>query len=747
MTQWMSKERALIALMALLAVLAGKLSCGVAHGQIKLLRQGGSDLPRRHVLDFVSGASCSDDPASYSTRCTLSGGGGGGATPGGSSGNLQTNNGAGGFGAYAGASCSGTLKVSGVNASGSLTCGADVDTTGLPSDPTACASGQYVTDQNASGTLTCAQVGYSQISGTPTIPADLAGEPFVTSSATTNLSAERVITSGTNTAVDTSVSGQVKINLSGTHSDAFHSDSYSGVGTCGANNFVRGVNDNNVPTCNQPAFSNLSGAATDSQIPNTITVDLAATASALASDPALCGPGLYVTDLAASGSLTCTQVAFSQLSGTASDSQLANNYSGVGACGASTWVSTLNDNAAPTCTQPAFSSLSGSASMTQGGTGQSGISDDEIVVGTGVSTTARKTLPSCSNATTSKLLYNSGTNEFTCGSDQTGGGGGGSPGGSQGSLQIHSTVTAGQFAAFPGSSQCTNPNFAVGTDFDGEPICSSSAHGLWDSTWHSDVTGTPLAFDVVYRNGSSQWTRLGGNTSSTKQYLSSTGSGGVATAPVWAQPAFADLSGTATMAQGGTGVGVIADDQLIVGTGASTTAVKLLPDCDTPTTSKLLYDQTTNAFSCGTDQTGSGSAPTLLRVATDFSNNTVTFSNVTGLTLAVGSGVTLYFDCSFVLTSVGTTIAPQLSINGPTASAIDYGVTQATSSIAVHYAAQTGYDSNINPATGPGAVILPAHLNGNIVTTASGTFAVRLRSETAANVVTVKRGSFCVVHQ
>jgi hypothetical protein len=34
---------------------------------------------------------------------------------------------------------------------------------------------------------------------------------------------------------------------------------------------------------------------------------------------------------------------------------------GVGACGASTWVSTLNGDAAPTCTQPAFSSLSGSA--------------------------------------------------------------------------------------------------------------------------------------------------------------------------------------------------------------------------------------------------------------------------------------------------------------------------------------------------------------------------------------------------
>lgn len=38
----------------------------------------------------------------------------------------------------------------------------------LPSDPTACTSGQYVTDQNEVGTLTCAQVAFSQVSGAVT---------------------------------------------------------------------------------------------------------------------------------------------------------------------------------------------------------------------------------------------------------------------------------------------------------------------------------------------------------------------------------------------------------------------------------------------------------------------------------------------------------------------------------------------------------------------------------------------------
>lgn len=44
------------------------------------------------------------------------------------------------------------------------------------------------------------------------------------------------------------------------------------------------------------------------------------------------------------------------------DYEPAGTYSGIGACGANTWASTLNDTAAPTCTQPAFSNLSGTAS-------------------------------------------------------------------------------------------------------------------------------------------------------------------------------------------------------------------------------------------------------------------------------------------------------------------------------------------------------------------------------------------------
>jgi len=48
--------------------------------------------------------------------------------------------------------------------------------------------------------------------------------------------------------------------------------------------------------------------------------------------------------------------------------------------------------------------------------------------------------------------------------------------------------------------------------------------------------------DLLYASGADTWAALAGNTTTTKMYLSQTGDGDVSAAPVWAQPAFADLS-------------------------------------------------------------------------------------------------------------------------------------------------------------------------------------------------------------
>ena len=52
-----------------------------------------------------------------------------------------------------------------------------------------------------------------------------------------------------------------------------------------------------------------------------------------------------------------------------------------------------------------------------------GVVDDTTFVGNGTTIEA-KVLPSCSNGTTEKLLYNAGTNSFSCGTDQGGAGSG-----------------------------------------------------------------------------------------------------------------------------------------------------------------------------------------------------------------------------------------------------------------------------------------------------------------------------------
>jgi hypothetical protein len=62
---------------------------------------------------------------------------------------------------------------------------------------------------------------------------------------------------------------------------------------------------------------------------------------------------------------------------------------------------------------------------------------------------------------------------------------------------------------------------------------------------------------------------------------------------------------TVAVADGGTNVTTATDDAMLIGNG-STFVLTSLPSCSNATTSKLLYDNTSNAFSCGTDQSAGG---------------------------------------------------------------------------------------------------------------------------------------------
>lgn len=78
---------------------------------------------------------------------------------------------------------------------------------------------------------------------------------------------------------------------------------------CAANQFATTIAANGDLTCAQPAFTDISGAATDAQIPNTITIDLAAAATALATPRAIYGNNF-------DGTAALTQIIASTYGGT-----------------------------------------------------------------------------------------------------------------------------------------------------------------------------------------------------------------------------------------------------------------------------------------------------------------------------------------------------------------------------------------------------------------------------------------------
>jgi len=68
--------------------------------------------------------------------------------------------------------------------------------------------------------------------------------------------------------------------------------------------------------------------------------------------------------------------------------------------------------------------VTGQLAVARGGTGLAAAANNNVLVGDGTSWNSI-VLPSCSNGTTDKLLYNTSTRVFTCGVDQTSGGGAG----------------------------------------------------------------------------------------------------------------------------------------------------------------------------------------------------------------------------------------------------------------------------------------------------------------------------------
>lgn len=229
---------------------------------------------------------------------------------------------------------------------------------------------------NCTGTgVTCSQSGSTMtISSTATAPGAPTDGGYVVWSSVGS-SNERTLSAGNYTAIDTATPSQIQVDWA------------HGL-TCSAGQAMTSGSTSTLACTSTITASDLScsGCVSSAEIVSVTGAQVSsavATATALAGDPADCSANQYATAINASGTLTCAQ--------------------------------------------PGFSNLSGAATISQGGTTETASTEDAVLVGAGTTDWVPAVLPSCSNSATSKLLYNNSTNSFSCGTDQTGGAGGVSP--------------------------------------------------------------------------------------------------------------------------------------------------------------------------------------------------------------------------------------------------------------------------------------------------------------------------------
>jgi hypothetical protein len=153
-------------------------------------------------------------------------------------------------------------------------------------------------------------------------------------------------------------------------------------------------------------------AIADVDVPNNITIDsatTAGTATALAANPADCVTAThFAVGIDASGVPSCEAI---------SDADVPNTIT-VDLATLATTATTANAGDSAT----AFFSA-GTIEVARGGTGSAPASDDQVLVSDSSSAATWRAVPDCDNATSSKVLYDTATNTWTCGTDQTSAGG------------------------------------------------------------------------------------------------------------------------------------------------------------------------------------------------------------------------------------------------------------------------------------------------------------------------------------
>lgn len=207
--------------------------------------------------------------------------------------------------------------------------------------------------------------------------------------------------------------------------------------------------------------------------------------------------------------------------------------------------------------------------------------------------------------------------------------------------------------------------------------------------------------------------------------------------------------GTLGVAAGGTGLTATADDAVFVGDSVSAVTARVLPTCSGATTDKLLYNISTNTFSCGVDQTGGGSSyrTLIVNAVDDASTAATTFQNITELSFAVTAGTTYRWQATILYTTSAATIGIRIAPSGPAFTQNAYltwtGISTTGSASSGWHNSQTtlaaGTVSSASISTTGGNLIMAT---GVYKPSSSGTFQLQFAPETAtANGVIIQDGS------
>lgn len=153
--------------------------------------------------------------------------------------------------------------------------------------------------------------------------------------------------------------------------------------------------------------------------------------------------------------------------------------------------------------------------------------------------------------------------------------------------------------------------------------------------------------DVIYGGASGTNTRLAGNTTTTKKYLSQTGNGSVSAAPAWAQVAFSDLSGSVAESQMPALTGDVTTSAGAVATTIANNAVTLAKMA-TMATASLLGRNT--ASTGNVEVLSASTARSLLGIGT---MGLLTANAATAITMAASNALTAASGTSYGLQFTG----------------------------------------------------------------------------------------------